>query len=200
MSTIVRLDRERHQHFGAVHVIDIVRGNRTARVESFHHDRLSTFGIGEELSDAEWRAVVRQLLARGELEIGPGGHGVLVVTQAGWEVLRGHVQVPLRTDVALGRTKKAKTPRSSGGKQVSIAEPTSDEQALFEKLRAWRASVAAERSVPAYVIFHDSTLREFASQRPQSLTDLAGISGVGKVKLESFGEAVLELVSQTGDD
>jgi ATP-dependent DNA helicase RecQ len=192
LSTVVRLDRAR-QHFGAGHLIDILRGHRTERVASYGHDRLSTWGIGADLTEVEWRAVTRQLLARGDLAIGPGGHGVLVATEHSWEVLRGQRSVALRRDLAHRPVKaKATRAKSAGPPEPELA---AGDQALFERLRAWRAEQAKGKGLPAYVIFHDSTLRALASLRPSDLAELSTVAGVGRAKLEAYGAALLELLA-----
>ncbi|MDR1808436.1 MAG: DNA helicase RecQ [Propionibacteriaceae bacterium] len=201
LSTVVRLERERRQHFGAGQVIDILRGHRTEKVTRWRHDELSTWGIGADRSDSEWRAVVRQLLARGELAIGPGGHGVLVTTDASWAVLRGEVAVALRQDVAVarGRAKKDKAAKAAkaGASAAAAAELTAEQAELFERLRAWRAGVAREKGLPAYVVFHDSTLRAVAAARPTAVAELKGIPGIGAAKLEAYGEALVTVTQGT---
>ena len=210
LSTVVRLDRERRQHFGAGHLIDIVRGRTTPRTQQWHHDRLSTWGIGAELSEAQWRGVARQLLARGDLAVSADGHSTLGVTESGWQVLRGEREVPLRQDAARPVSKRQRTGKSGGGTGVAgypagapgftgtpgDPSPSSTDAGLFEALRAWRATIAKERGVPAYVVFHDSTLREIAARRPSTTTDLAGISGVGQVKLATYGAEVVAVVAE----
>ena len=195
LSTVVRLRRERHQSFGAGQVIDILLGRRTPRVEQWRHDELSTFGIGTELSELQWRAVVRQLLAARLLAVSTDGHQTLEPTDASWEVLRGEQQVLLREDpvAKAGATKK----RTAGGASRSAAASSlaGDERELFERLRAWRAETARAGSVPAYVVFPDTTLVAIAQRRPASLDALAGISGIGAKKLELYGEAVLAAVA-----
>ncbi len=195
LSTVVRLRRERHQSFGAGQVIDILLGRRTPRVEQWRHDELSTFGIGTELSELQWRAVVRQLLAARLLAVSTDGHQTLEPTDASWEVLRGEQQVLLREDpvAKAGATKK----RTAGGSSRSAAASSlaGDERELFERLRSWRAETARAGSVPAYVVFPDTTLVAIAQRRPASLDALAGISGIGAKKLELYGEAVLAAVA-----
>jgi ATP-dependent DNA helicase RecQ len=194
LSTVVRLDRQR-QHFGAGHLVDILRGHRTERVASYGHDRLSTWGLGADLSEVEWRAVTRQLLARGDLAIGPGGHGVLVATDLSWEVLKGQRPVALRRDLARRPTAtKSARAKSAAGSAAGDLDPK--DQELFERLRAWRAALAKSKGLPAYVVFHDSTLRALASQRPRDQVELSAIAGVGQAKLEAYGEALLELLAQ----
>jgi len=191
LSTVVRLERERRQHFGAGQTIDILRGNRTARVDQWGHDRLSTWGLGAELTEVEWRAVVRQLLARGDLAIGPGGHGVLVPTPGSWAVMRGDKSVLLRRDVVVGRSRSPRADRSKGAVATGPEADSAVDPALFERLRAWRAGVAKERGLPAYVVFHDSTLRALAAARPTTREGLAAISGIGAAKLAAYGDDLL---------
>jgi ATP-dependent DNA helicase RecQ len=195
LSTVVRLDRERRQRYGAGHIIDILRGHSTERVAQYHHDNLSTWGIGADMSQREWRAVARQLLARGDLAIGAGGLGVLVTTPGSWAVLRGEKTVPLRRELPQGRAGAAKTKSKAGSaSRFGDQELTPEQEALFEALRTWRGGVARERGMPAYVVFHDSTLRSIALAAPTELAQLEVISGIGQAKLASYGEQVLEVV------
>ncbi|HST71496.1 DNA helicase RecQ [Kocuria sp.] len=188
MSTIVRLQRERGQQFGAGHLVDILLGRQTERVVRMRHTELTTFGIGTELSDQEWRGVVRQLLARGLLQV-QGEYGVLGITGAAGEVLRGQQQVLLRRE-----SERRKAPRTS---RTGAAAPALDEpqQELFQRLRAWRSGVAKEQGVPAYVVFTDATLAAIAQARPDSLSELRAVSGVGDAKLERYGESVRQVVA-----
>jgi len=194
LSTVVRLQRERGQRFGAGHLIDILLGKRTARVEQYGHDSLSTFGIGGELGEAEWRGVVRQLLARGLLAIDAGsasGHAypTLVLTDASAAVLGGSRTVMLRRQPEPSRASKTKR------RAKAAAELPPEAVDLFEALRAWRAAEAKEQGVPAYVIFHDATLREVATRRPATLAELGTVSGVGESKLARYGEGLLATVA-----
>ncbi|MEU5303725.1 DNA helicase RecQ [Streptomyces noursei] len=193
LSTVVRLKRERGQKFGAGQIIDILLGRKTAKVIQFDHDALSVFGIGEDLREAEWRGVVRQLLAQGLLAV-EGDYGTLVLTEASGEVLRGQREVPMRREPEKpARAAKAKTK----GKRAPVDLP---EEALpvFETLRGWRGRTAKEQGVPAYVIFHDATLREIAVTRPTSIAELGTISGVGESKLAKYGEPILEVLTGGG--
>jgi ATP-dependent DNA helicase RecQ len=185
LSTVVRLHRERGQRYGAGHLIDILLGRENDRVRQFRHDELSTYGIGTELSEQEWRGVVRQMLAQGLLAVNSDGYGTLVITDASAEVLSGARTVSLRREPERA-TRAAK--RTAGAELPEAARP------LFERLREWRAGVAREQGVPAYIVFGDATLRGIALTRPGSLDELATISGVGEKKLESYGEGVLEVV------
>ncbi|WP_051343284.1 DNA helicase RecQ [Pseudonocardia spinosispora] len=187
LSTVFRLDRERRQKFGAGQIIDILRGKLTPKVEQFDHQSLTVFGVGEDLADGEWRGVIRQLMAQGLLSV-EGTYQTFVLTESSREVLRGERQVMMRRDpVKQPKARAAKT--SSKAPQVELSAEATP---IFERLRAWRAGVAKEQGVPAYVIFHDAVLREVATRLPSSLDELSTISGVGENKLAKYGEGVLE--------
>jgi ATP-dependent DNA helicase RecQ len=188
LSTVYRLDRERHQRFGAGHIVDILLGKRTPKVAQFDHDTLSVFGVGTELSAAEWRGVVRQLLARGLLAVQPD-HGTLALTEASAAVLRREREVPMRREPE--RTAKTRLARAA----KSAAAPTDlpeEAVATFEKLRAWRSATAKEQGVPPYVVFHDKTLREIATLSPSTLGELGTVNGVGENKLAKYGQQILD--------
>lgn len=189
LSTVVRLQRERNQRFGAGQLIDILLGRETERVRQHRHDELRTFGIGSELGEQEWRGVVRQLLAQGLLAV-QGEYGTLGITPAAAGVLDGSRQVLLRREPE----RRARAARKTVG--AELPESARD---LFEKLREWRAGVAREQGVPAYIVFGDATLRGIAVTRPGSLEELGTISGVGEKKLESYGAGVLEVVAAQGE-
>jgi ATP-dependent DNA helicase RecQ len=186
LSTVVRLQRERNQRFGAGQLIDILLGKETDRVRSNRHDELTTFGIGTELGDQEWRGVVRQLLAQGLLAVSSDGYGTLVIAPAAAEVLDGSRRVMLRREPE----RKAKVSKQRAGVELPDAA-----RGLFERLREWRAGVAREQGVPAYIVFGDATLRGIAVTKPTSLEQLGTISGVGEKKLEAYGDGVLEVVA-----
>ena len=189
LSTIVRLKRERNQAFGAGHLIDILRGGSTDRIRKMGHDALSTYGLGADLSEQDWRSVIRQLLARGLL-VAQGEYGTLALSEASGGVLRGETPVPLRRD-AIGRVS-----RSGGPRKASAADQLAPEhRELFEALRSWRAEQAREQGVPAYIVFGDATLRALAEHRPASLDALSGISGIGERKREAYGDAVLAVIA-----
>jgi ATP-dependent DNA helicase RecQ len=188
LSTVWRLKHERNQSFGAGQVVDILVGKRTPKVEQSGHDALSTFGIGTELGDVEWRGVIRQLLARGLLAVG-GAYQTLAMTAESSAVLKGGRQVMLRKDPERTRTRRSS--RSSA--PVADLAPTA--QPVFERLRAWRGATAKEQGVPAYVIFHDATLRAVAALAPTSLDQLGTVSGVGENKLAKYGDEVLAAVA-----
>ncbi|MFF1840964.1 DNA helicase RecQ [Streptomyces sp. NPDC058217] len=197
LSTVVRLKRERGQKFGAGQIIDILLGRKTAKVIQFDHDQLSVFGIGEELSEAEWRGVVRQLLAQGLLEV-EGEYGTLVLTEQSASVLGREREVRLRKEAPKPASRSSKGERSPKA-AAAVAELAPDAVPVFEALRGWRGAQAKEQGVPAYVIFHDATLREIASVRPGSLTELGTISGLGEKKLATYGEGVLEVLASFGE-
>ncbi|WP_020076734.1 DNA helicase RecQ [Cryocola sp. 340MFSha3.1] len=188
LSTVVRLQRERNQRFGAGHLIDILRGKRTPRVEQYGHDRLSTWAIGDDLSESQWRGVIRQLIAK-ELLKPEGEYGVLTITPASAEVLAGTRPVVLRREP----DRPERAPRAS--RSTASADLAAADQPLFEALRSWRAGQAREQGVPAYIVFGDATLRAVASARPASLADLDGITGIGAKKREAYGEALLAVVA-----
>lgn len=196
LSTVVRLKRERNQSFGAGQIIDILRGKQTDRVQQWRHHELSTWGIGADLSEQQWRAVTRQLLARGFLSVAADGYGTLVTTADSDGVLRGELTLLLRNDpVPKARTSRD---RSLKGSQTSVSEvmAPADEE-LFQQLREWRAKRAKESSLPAYIVFNDSTLREIALRRPTAIDDLLQITGIGEKKRDSYGEDVVGVVTSS---
>ena len=179
------------QRFGAGHVIDVLLGKTTEKTEKFGHNQLSVFGIGASQTDKVWRAVLRQLVVRGLLEVDHTAYGALKLTAAARPVLKGEETVMLRAiEVRPARSRKSRFAPSSG------AGVHDDEDPLFLALRSWRRETANEKGVPAYVILHDATLREIAARRPATLAELGEISGLGTKKLEAYGEAVLEVVGE----
>jgi len=192
LSTIVRLLRERNQRFGAGQLIDILRGKTTPRTTQHSHDQLATWGIGADLTDQQWRGVVRQLLAQGLIATS-GEYGTLILTEAAAEVLAGTRAVQLRSepDRPLKRTPAARAATAKAG----LAELSPEQETLFQALRAWRSTTSREQGVPAYVVFGDATLIAVAAAKPRTLADLDGITGVGAKKLDSYGAALLEVVA-----
>ena len=189
LSTIVRLDRERGQRYGVAHLVDILTGKQSPRVTELGHDSLATFGIGQDLSDADWKAVARQLLAQGYVAVSGDGYGTLVLSPTSAEVLAGRIEVRMRRD-------PVKTPRAGRSRRTAVVSDMPQEaMPLFESLRQWRAGQAREQGVPAYVVFNDATLRGIAAVKPADLDELSEISGVGAAKLESYGRAVLSVVA-----
>jgi ATP-dependent DNA helicase RecQ len=187
LSAVARLG-QRSQQFGAGQVVDILLGKHTPKVEQFGHASLTVFGKGGELGEGEWRAVIRQLIARGLLAV-EARHQTLVLTDESRAVLRGDRRVPLRRDpVKPARTRA----RSTRAPQADLAP---EDVPVFERLRAWRSGAAKEQGVPAFVIFSDATLREVAAHRPTGLAELGKVSGVGEYKLERYGQDVLTAVA-----
>ncbi|WP_327024970.1 DNA helicase RecQ [Micromonospora sp. NBC_01739] len=190
LSTVFRLDRERNQRFGAGHCIDILLGRNTDKITQYRHDSLTVFGIGDDLSEAEWRGVVRQLLAEGLLTV-EGDYGTLALTEASAEVLGRRRTVMLRREAP----RPARTPKPRGAATV-VAELPPEATDTFERLRAWRAATAKEQGVPAYVIFHDATLRQIAATLPTTLAALSQINGVGETKLAKYGDQILTVLTE----
>jgi ATP-dependent DNA helicase RecQ len=188
LSTVHRLRRERNQRFGSGQAIDILLGKKTDKVIKFDHASLSVFGIGTELGEAQWRGVVRQLLAQSLLAV-EGEHGTLALTDASSDVLRGTRQVMMRREPERV-ARSARTPRSA-----ATVDLGAQAQPVFERLRAWRAAAAREQGVPAYVIFHDATLRQIATDAPSTLAQLGAVNGVGETKLARYGEQILEVLA-----
>ena len=190
LSTVLRTYNERRgRTFAAGQHIDVLRGVTSERVQQLRLDELSTWGIGADLSVAQWRGVVRHLLATGVLE-SQGEWGVLAPTEAAKPVLRGEAQVMMREEVV------ARAARSSSSKKNAAADLSEDQQQTFERLREWRLEEAREQGVPPYVVFGDATLRALAVHMPGSAEALLEISGIGQAKLEKYGEAVLALLAE----
>ena len=187
LSCIYRCERGSGFGFAATHIIDVLRGKQTEKVAKFGHERLSTFGIGAELSEAEWRLLLRHLVAQHVVEVDHSTFNVLRLTEASRTVLRGERAIELRQQSAEPRRRKTK--------QRAAGATANDHDPVFEKLRVWRAAVAKEHGLPAFVVFHDGTLRAIAQVRPKSLDQLRSISGVGEKKLASYGNDVLALLS-----
>lgn len=186
LSAVLRTGRR----FGVGHLVDVLRGRTTEKVAQFAHDQLPTFGIGKDLSDAAWRGVARQLVARGALDVAIENHGELVPTDAARAILKGEEKVLLRQDTLVRPAPRDRVARS--------AEPAMAGDALFDALRAWRKREAAEQGVPAYVIFQNDTLAAIAERRPEDTGELATIPGVGRSKLERYADAVLRVVQEAG--
>jgi ATP-dependent DNA helicase RecQ len=191
-STVVRLD-QRGQRYGAGHLVDILLGKQTPRVLQLAHASLSVFGIGTELSESEWRGVVRQALAQGLLAVDHEGYGTLRLTDDGGEVLRGRRTVALRREAPRTPARSARSTRRAGASAAADLDGAAT--GVFEALRAWRAAIAKELGVPAYVVFHDATLREIAVRRPATLAELGTVTGIGQTKLERYGVGVLAVLS-----
>ncbi|WP_179405494.1 DNA helicase RecQ [Burkholderia guangdongensis] len=192
LSCAFRAQRASGFNFGASHLIEILRGSRNEKVLHRGHENLSTFGIGASLSEPEWRAIFRQLVAYGYLAVDHGGFGALVLTDAAKPVLKGEERVTLRRYVKPQRT------RQSSSSRAGRADPTAGmgtrELARWSALRTWRADTAKSDGVPAYVIFHDATLAEIARNAPETIDDLRHIPGMGVRKLERFGDEIIDVI------
>ena len=180
------------QRFGAGHLIDILRGKATEKVQQFGHADLPTFGAGADLDDAGWRSVFRQLLAAGLLQADAQAYGALRLMDAARPVLKGEATLSLRKQVKRSRGQKSAPAARRSDAGAALAEADAP---LFEALRAWRAGLAREQGVPAYVILHDRTLRELAARKPASLADLLDVPGIGQAKVERYGETLLRLLA-----
>ncbi len=172
--------------FGVAHLTDILRGKATAKVKQWNHDQLPTFGVGGDLDEHGWKSVFRQLAAAGLVHVDMAEHGALQLTEAAREVLKGQRRVELRRPAK----RKATAVR---GTAVAVSNLAPADEALFQRLRKWRADTAREQSVPAYVILHDKTLRELAEVRPTNHGMLSTITGMGSAKIAHYGEELLAL-------
>ncbi len=179
------------QRFGVNYLIDVLLGKDDERIRRFGHDRLTTFGIGKEHGQQEWRGVFRQLISRGLLAVDLEGHGGLHLTDLSRPVLRGEERLWLRRDAKPEKAKKTRTPRAARGPFTRESD-----QRLWKALRARRLELARQQAVPPYVVFHDSTLAEMVERRPRTLSDLAHISGVGERKLAAYGADFIAIVRE----
>lgn len=191
LSTIYRVQQANGLHFGAGHVMDILRGKDTEKVRQFGHQKLSTYGIGAQYGEQQLRGVLRQLIATGALAVDASAFNTLHLTADSRAVLKGEREVKLRESISqpAGRTRRE---RGSKATPAVAAALDSAGQQRFAALKAWRAEVAKAHNLPAYVIFHDATLAAIAALDPRSLDDLAGVSGIGVKKLETYGPSVLD--------
>ena len=179
------------QRFGVGHLIDILRGGDNDKIRQFGHTELSTYGIGKDLDARTWRSVFRQLVAAGLLEVDSDAYGGLRLTDGSRQVLKGQRKVMMRRESA--RTRE----RDRSGQRTGLSVLPQD-LALFNALRGLRAELAREQNVPAFVIFHDSTLRNIAEQRPTSIDALGRVGGIGGTKLSRYGERLVEIVREEG--
>ncbi|MDH3718372.1 MAG: ATP-dependent DNA helicase, partial [Planctomycetota bacterium] len=182
------------QRFGAGHVIDVLLGNSTEKVQRLQHEQLSTFGIGPEISKPGWHSVARQLVAGGLLAV-DYQFGSLKLTADAWPAMKGEREVQLRRDPVLAAGRSAKKPRATRPKPAVELETPQQEQ-LFEALRATRLALAGKQGVPPYVIFHDSTLREMTVHQPHDMDALARLNGIGAAKLSKYGETFLRVITE----
>jgi len=186
------------QRFGAMHLIDVLTGRATERVQQFGHDKLSVFGIGADIGDKQWRAALRQLVAMGHLRADSEAFGALKLTESARGVLRGETTVMLREEVS--RRDRASRRRAKSGSAGAGAAGTgvSANPELLTALKAWRSQIARNRGVPAYVVLHDTTIEGIAASRPTSSAALRDIPGIGDKKLEHYGDELIALVKAAG--
>ncbi|MBI5007093.1 MAG: DNA helicase RecQ [Nitrosomonadales bacterium] len=184
------------QRFGVVHLIDVLLGKVTPKVEQFNHQQLSTFGIGKELAQQQWSSVYRQLVAAGFINADIEGYGGLKLTEAARPVLKGEQEVWLRRDAEPAKRKGSKAER---GSRLREAFAGANDDPLWLALKAKRTELAREQGVPPYVIFHDSTLLEILNRKPQTLAEMGQISGVGQAKLAKYGDAFLQVVEDVAN-
>jgi ATP-dependent DNA helicase RecQ len=176
------------QRFGAAHVIDILLGKTTDKAVQHGHDTLSVFGLGADIAVNQWRSIVRQLIALGYISADAQRYGALVLNESCRALLRGEQALSLRKDIKAPRGGRRRGSSPAGDLQGPQAE-------LFELLRGVRAILASENGVPAYVIFHDATLIQMAVAQPQTASEMLALNGIGQAKLERYGEAFLEVIS-----
>ncbi len=201
LSTIYRVQQQSGISFGAGHIMDILRGKSTEKVKQFGHERISTFGLGAEFSEVQLRGVLRQLIATGALAVNSEAFNTLQLTDGSRAVLKGEQVVRLRESVSVAaartgtggnaRPRREKAARSAPSPAAATLDAGG--QKRFEALKAWRAEVAREHNLPAYVIFHDATLAAIAERAPATMGDLQGLSGMGAKKLEAYGAEVLRV-------
>jgi ATP-dependent DNA helicase RecQ len=184
------------QRFGVVHLIDVLLGKATPKVDQLNHQQLSTFGIGKDLAQQQWSSVYRQLVAAGFINVDIEGYGGLKLTEASRPVLKGQQEVWLRRDA---EPAKRKTSKAERGSRLREAFAGANEDPLWLALKAKRTELAREQGVPPYVIFHDSTLLEILNRKPRSLAEMAQISGVGQAKLAKYGDAFLQVVEDVAN-
>ncbi len=190
LSTVYRAEQHSGFSFGAGHVMDVLRGKQTEKVAQFGHQQLSTFGLGATYSEAQLRGVLRQLIAMGALNVQGQVFNTLQLTEGSRAVLKGEVSVQLRESVSQKTEKKKRSTKAPGPAAANLSQ---DALVRYINLKAWRAEVAREHNLPAYVIFHDATLAHIAEAAPINLEDLQGISGIGAKKLEAYGQEVLKV-------
>ena len=193
LSTIYRVQQSGGISYGAGHIMDILRGKNTEKVTQRGHESLSTFGIGADLTELQLRGVLRQLIAIGAVAVDAEAFNTLQLTEGSRAVLKGEVAVRLRQSISSPAVRKSRRATTVAPKVPAVLDAAGQERYLT--LKAWRAEVAKEHNLPAYVIFHDATLVAIAERAPQSLDDLQGITGIGAKKLEAYGQEVLRVVA-----
>jgi len=199
LSCIYRCEQASGFGFGAQHVIGVLRGDRSEKILQRGHDKLTTFGIGADTSEAQWRAVLRQLMTLRLVAVDHDKFNVLRLTEQSREVLKGQRSLTLRQDAAPAvASRRARKARTGDAIPASIALSSPEAESVFAALRDWRRLVAHEHNVPAYTVLHDSSLREIANRLPQSTSSLNGVPGIGAVKLERYGQAIIDVVRPAG--
>ena len=193
LSCIYRVQQASGLSFGAGHLMDILRGKPTEKVVQHQHDKLSTFGIGADLGEAQWRAVLRQLIAKNMVRVDVDAFNTLQLMPDARQVLKGETAVMLREQLAADKTSRGKKATKTSVKGMAEAALNAGALERLGRLKAWRAEVAREHNLPAFVIFHDSTLRALAERAPASMDELEGIAGMGVKKLEAYGAEVLRV-------
>jgi len=183
MSTIYRTG----QRFGSGQVIDVLRGKDTAKVNQFGHQKLSTYGIGADIGDKQWRSIIRQLIVQSYLYVNDAQYGAIQLTEKARGLLKGEIKLFLREDMLSAKPERVK--------KLPLKVDESD-RVLWEALKACRKDLAAAQGVPPFHIFHDATLMEMMQYRPKDSTELLTINGVGQTKLERYGEEFLEVLAE----
>ena len=197
MSCILRCQQASGFSFGAQQIIDVLRGKATQKVQQFGHDQVTTFGIGAEFDVMQWRSVIRQLVMMRLVRVDHERFNTLRLTEASREVLRGERQLRLRRPAKTAPKRNERRLVDKSRINAEVVDLEGVDEGVYEALRTWRREVSKEHGVPAYTVFHDSTLRELARVRPRSLSELRSISGIGATKLERYGEALLETLGST---
>lgn len=183
------------QRFGVIHQIDVLLGKETERISSLGHDALSTYGIGQDLAEGEWRSVFRQLVAADLLRVDTEGYATLSLTEASREVLRGERTLQFRHDPT---PPKKSDDGGTGGRREAPKDIAVEDQELWEALRSLRLEIARDQDVPAYVVFHDATLRHLVAARPQTSAAMGAVHGIGRSKMERYGERFLATIREHG--
>ena len=193
LSCIYRVQQASGISFGAGHLMDILRGKATEKVLQHNHDKLSTYGIGADLAEVQWRAVLRQLIAKNMVYVDAEAYSTLQLLPDARQVLKGQTSVLLREQTATDKPSRTKKVTKTSAKGIAEAALNTGALERLVQLKAWRAEVAREHNLPAFVIFHDATLRSIAERAPQTVHDLEGIAGIGAKKLEAYGAEVLRV-------
>ena len=196
LSCIYRVQQASSISFGAGHLMDILRGKPTEKVLQYSHDKLSTYGIGADLAEVQWRAVLRQLIAKNMVYVNAEAFSTLQLLPDARQVLKGQASVMLREQVATDKASRTKKAVKTSTKGIAEAALNAGALERLAQLKVWRAEVAREHNLPAFVIFHDATLRAIAERHPQTVRDLEGVAGIGVKKLEAYGAEVLRVCSR----